>query len=103
MFKKSPVKVFTFFYAIVTTVLCLKLKSCNDSVNFTQLCSLTETYTPGFNDFRDTGILTNIQTIVSMFQLADIDVIKDTVTVNMIFSAIWNDTRLSINQPSNEK
>lgn len=95
------------FILLILSLACptfgYELKSCNDStLSSRQLCSLTKNYNPARTDFWTSGSIMNVQTEIALFQVANMDEIQETLTIDIIMSFNWNDTRLSLHRENNE-
>ena len=80
---------------------CLKsiqgLVQCNGTVTKLQLCSLEADYNAGSTgtgtiDFG--GYPLPVKTAINVLKIAQFDENHNTVTLNVLLSVIWNDTRL---------
>ena len=72
------------------------LIQCNKNVTKEQLCSLFDQYEKGTSDLKITGKPMIIKSSVTMLKIAELDQNKNTITLNVLLSIWWNDTRITI-------
>ena len=88
--------------ALLTIILFLKIKptkalvKCNETVTTLQLCSLADKYQngvpPGCKDCKPM----NLSSSLTVFKIAELDENQNTVTLNLLLSVVWNDTRVTL-------
>ena len=72
------------------------LVKCNETVSKLQLCSLTKKYNKGVPP-RCVGCEPmKLETKVTVFKIAELDEEMNSITFNLLISAIWNDTRVTL-------
>ena len=72
------------------------LIQCNKNATKEQLCSLYDKYEKGTSDVKITGKPMSIKSSVTMLKIAELDQNKNTITLNILLSIFWNDTRITI-------
>ena len=72
------------------------LTQCNKNATKEQLCSLYDKYEKGTSDVKITGKPMSIKSSVTMLKIAELDQNKNTITLNILLSIFWNDTRITI-------
>lgn len=72
------------------------LKSCNESVSSLQLCKLDPSYAKGQPDYKWTGQPMMMETQVIIHSLTAFDEKSSTITLSVLLTSLWNDTRLSL-------
>ena len=72
------------------------LIQCNKNTTKEQLCSLYDKYEKGTSDLKITGKPMSIKSSVTMLKIAELDQNKNTITLNVLLSIWWNDTRITI-------
>ena len=72
------------------------LIQCNKNATKEQLCSLYDKYQKGKSDWTITGKPMSIKSSVTMLKIAELDQNKNTITLNILLSIFWNDTRITI-------
>ena len=88
--------------ALLTIILFLKIKptkalvKCNGTVTELQLCSLDVKYQkgvpPGCKDCKPMSLSSSL----TVFKIAELDENQNTVTLNLLLSVVWNDTRVTL-------
>ena len=80
-------------------ILFLKIKStkalvkCNGTVTKLQLCFLSDKYDKG----KPPGKWPmKMVSSVTTFKIAELDENQNTITLNLLISALWNDTRITL-------
>ena len=72
------------------------LVKCNGTVSKLQLCSLTDKYDKGVpQGCNDCGPIV-LYPSVTVFKISEIDEQHNTITMNVLISAVWNDTRVTL-------
>jgi hypothetical protein len=72
------------------------LVECNGTVKKLQLCFLAEKYDEG-TPFPCKGCdPLKVSTSVTVLKIAELDENKNTITLNVLLSVWWNDTRITI-------
>ena len=89
-------------FAYLTIILFLKIKSskalvkCNGTVTELQLCSLADKYQkgvpPGCKDCKPMSLSSSL----TVFKIAELDENQNTITLNILLSVVWNDTRVTL-------
>ena len=72
------------------------LIQCNKNATKEQLCSLYDKYEKSRSDWKITGKPMSIKSSVTMLKIAELDQNKNTITLNVLLSIWWNDTRITI-------
>ena len=72
------------------------LIQCNKNATKEQLCSLYDKYEKGTSDLKITGKPMIVKSSVTMLKIAELDQNKNTITLNVLLSIWWNDTRITI-------
>ena len=72
------------------------LVKCNGTVSQLQLCSLTGKYNKGVPPgCKDCGPMV-LYPSVTIFKISELDEEHNTITMNVLISAVWNDTRVTL-------
>ena len=74
------------------------LVSCNETVSELQLCTLVSAYDEGTPDviLQTSGQPTQVISSVTLFSVAEFNEDQRTITLNVLLSFWWNDTRLTL-------
>ena len=92
-FKLSTLLIIILFLKIKPTKALVK---CNETVTKLQLCSLADKYQkgvpPGCKDCKPM----NLSSSLTVFKIAELDENQNTVTLNLLLSVVWNDTRVTL-------
>ena len=89
-------KVLLVSYLLFMVTLGQALIQCNKNATKEQLCSLYDKYQKGKSDWTITGKPMSIKSSVTMLKIAELDQNKNTITLNILLSIFWNDTRITI-------
>ena len=71
------------------------LVKCNGTVSKLQLCYLPEKYDKGAPPWCHGCDPMKLVSSVTVFTISEVDDIKNTITLNLLLSVVWNDTRLT--------
>ena len=88
--------------ALLTIILLLKIKStvalvkCNGTVTELQLCSLADKYQKGVPPGCKGCKPMNLSSSLTVFKIAELDENQNTITLNLLLSVVWNDTRVTL-------
>ena len=82
---------------VVALLLCfanctLTLAPCNGTVSKLQLCMLVSDYDKGSPPIFPMYLLTSI----TIFSISEVNQFENTISLNLLISAVWNDTRLTL-------
>ena len=94
---KSKVLLVSYLLLMVTSLAFSQaLIQCKKKVTKEQLCSLYDKYEKSRSDWKITGKPMSIKSSVTMLKIAELDQNKNTITLNVLLSIFWNDTRITI-------
>jgi hypothetical protein len=94
---KSKVLLVSYLLLMVSSLaLPQALIQCDKNATKEQLCSLYDKYEKGTSDFKITGKPMSIKSSITMLKIAELDQNKNTITLNVLLSIFWNDTRITI-------
>ena len=88
--------------ALLTIILFLKIKStnalvkCNGTVTELQLCSLANKYQKGVPPGCKGCKPMSLSSSLTVFKIAELDENQNTITLNLLLSVVWNDTRVTL-------
>ena len=90
------------------TLLCIfstskALVRCNGNVTKIQLCSLEPTYQKGFSRTDNQGEPLKIWSSVHVKEIAELDQHRHTLTLDMVLSIWWYDTRITLESSNHNK
>ena len=74
----------------------LALVRCNGNATKLQLCSLVTDYDKGTSNWKYTGKPMKVWSSVTVIKIAELDEDKNTITLNILLSTWWYDTRVTI-------
>ena len=94
---------FFFIVLVFCPSLCQAIVECNKTVTKLQLCSLKSDYNSRSigRNVGDNPLLVNTE--VNVFKIAQLDENFNTITLNVLLSVIWNDTRIVLESNSQNK
>ena len=72
------------------------LVNCNGNVTKLQLCSFVPEYDNGNTDWTSTGKPMKVWSSVTIFRIAELDEDQNTITLNVLLSVWWYDSRIQI-------
>ena len=72
------------------------LNKCNGTVTKLQLCTIGQGYDRGTTGWRKLGNPVTLNTSITVFNIAEFDEDKSTMTLNILLSVIWNDVRITL-------
>ena len=72
------------------------LVKCNGTVTKLQLCFLSDKYDKGQPPRCEGCKPMELLSSVTVFAISELDEQQNTVTLNLLLSAVWNDTRVTI-------
>ena len=75
---------------------CQCLVTCNKNITKLQLCSLFDEYEKGRSDLKITGKPMKIWSSISVFKIAEVSEDTNTITLNLLLSIWWYDTRITL-------
>ena len=89
------------FFNIVN--FCNGLFNCNETVSILQICKLDPFYAPGKPAWNENDPPLQAEQIITIFNIVEFDVVQSTLTLNLILSISWNDSRLSLISSKDDK
>ena len=93
-----------FFYSLLCTLGTTKaLIGCNRNVTRLQLCSLEPTYQKGFSRTDNQGEPLKIWSSVHVKEIAELDQHRHTLTLDLVLSIWWYDTRITLESSNHNK
>ena len=75
------------------------LTHCNETVTKLTMCSLVDVYEQGMPPLETDGPLMVINS-VTLFSLAELNEDQSSITLTVLLSLVWNDTRLTLQSPN---
>ena len=72
------------------------LVKCNGTVAKLQLCFLPDKYDKGAPPGNGVPEPMKMNSSVTTFKIAELDENQNTITLNLLLSVIWNDTRITL-------
>ena len=72
------------------------LVKCNGTVSKLQLCFIGEKYDKGAPPGNGVPEPMKMVSSVTVFKIAELDENQNTLTLNLLLSIIWNDTRITL-------
>ena len=79
------------------------LNICNQTVSKLQICSLDPEYNKGSTDYLFNNQKMKMDTRFAVNSIAEFDQNHKHITLDLILSTTWNDSRLTIESPDSEK
>ena len=92
-FMLSPLLTAILFLIIKTTKALVK---CNGTVTKLQLCSLADEYQKGVPPGCKGCKPMSVSSSITVLKIAEMDENQNTITLNVLLSVVWNDTRLTL-------
>ena len=87
---------FFLIFLVFCPIFCQAIIECNKTVTKLQLCSIKTDYNSRITDSKLLGHPLAVQTEINVFKIAQLDENLNTITLNVLLSVVWNDTRIAL-------
>ena len=72
------------------------LVKCNGTVSKLQLCFINDKYDKGYTPGNGVPEPMKMLSSVTVFKIAELDENQNTLTLNLLLSVVWNDSRITL-------